>query len=358
MNISQERGVQQSSIPVFATSGIFFGTPLQMHTLASELLEHLPVTDSEQRRLASTATQIRENMPTASRRRMATTNLRKCYDRLGHSLSECVDEAKLAFEITQYASFGVCQSMARNQQQRYYIRLSNGLLADNQCKFLLAANRSRPMMTSIIMDRPIRDDAHDRLFCEIANQIRVHTCLWLEDIFKTFRYSMRMASQLTNVHKHSISHRRGRGRPGIIACGEADANGPWSELLLQYDDWAEIILVSDTDRQPAHPFAAQLPGSFLTQVKVVNDDHCIEAWSDILHNLNGQLERNHSPDANDNDGYSIIIVATDPEMATALACVFHILSGMRIEFSTLISSTELVADCDTLFSEGIPMSNT
>tara|TARA_B110001450_G_C17617317_1_gene479752 strand:+ start:490 stop:1470 length:981 start_codon:yes stop_codon:yes gene_type:complete len=325
-----------------------------MHTLPSELLEHLPLADSEQRRLASTATQIRENMPTASRRRMATSNLRKCYERLGHSLSECAEEAKLAFEITQDASFGVCQSMAHNQQ-RYYIRLSNGLLVDNQCKFLLAANRSRPMVTSIIMDRPIRDDAHDRLFCEIANQIRVHTCLWGEDIFKNFRDSMLMASQLTNVHKHRISHREGRGRPGIFACGEADANGPWSSLLLQYAERAEIILVSDTDNQPVHPFAAQLPGSFLAQVEVVNDDTCIEAWSDILQNLDGQFERFNGSDANDDDGHSIIIVATDPEMATALACVFHILSGMRTEFSTSISSAELVADCDTLFSEGIPM---
>lgn len=280
---------------------------------------------------------------------MATSNLRKCYERLGYSLSECIDEANLAFEITQADSFGVCRSMTHNQQ-RYYIRFSNGLLADNQCKFLLAANRSRPMVTSIIMDRPIRDDAHDHLFCNIANQIRVHTCLWDEDIFETFTVSMLMASQLTNVHKHRISHKEGRGRPGIFACGEADAKGAWSSLLRQYAERAEIVLVSDTENHPVHLFAAELPGSFLASVEVVNDDTCIEAWSDIIKNLAGQFERFNNSDANDDDGYSIIIVATNPEMATALACVFHILTGMRVEFST----PELRADCDSLFSENIP----
>ena len=56
-----------------------------MNTLPSELLERLPLANSEQRRLSSTARDIRANMPTAQRRRMATSNLRKCYERLGYT---------------------------------------------------------------------------------------------------------------------------------------------------------------------------------------------------------------------------------------------------------------------------------
>lgn len=324
-----------------------------MHNVPSDVLEMLPLSDAQRRQFASTSNDIANRLPSVTRKRLHTANLRRCYRDLQFSINECLDNAANAYEITQTQSLGQCTSMATNQMRRY-IKLSDGLKAPNQCKFLLAVNRS-DAQTRIVLDRNMNDDAHDNLFVECANAIRiVRECRWTVLMESDFTKNMRMCGRMTSVHQHALAHRSGRGRPCIMACDEHTAQHRWRARLLQLENTAEIILVSTDDEQPASPFDEALV-TFLPNILSVVDDACVSCWSNVGVHLDGQYARFNTDDENDDDGESVIIVSKSGEMATALACVFHVITGMRMHFAHPITDAGILQQCETMWANGIEL---
>ena len=321
--------------------------------LGTDLMEALPLEEEERRQLASTSQAVSARLPSVEAQRRHTAALRQCYGALGFSLVDCLDEAARAFTITQTDALGQCAPVANNQMRRF-IRLRDGLKAENQCKFLLATNR-KVRRVELVLDRELRDDAHDRLFMQCVRAIpRVNTCQWSNPMEDGFSTAMRMCAELRNVRQHQLPHREGTGVPRILACDENAAMDGWRQRLVERQGHAQIVLVSPDEQPPRSPFGPAVAPTFLSNVDEIDAETCVAWWTAIHLHLDGQEER-HTGDGDDRNGANVLVVAKDGQVATALACILHRLTSMDAFFATPITDATILQRCETMWEEVIPL---